>query len=228
MNTNDGIRTELTPSQHQVVLGTLFGDGSLTMGKHSRNARLHFRVSEKDREYIFWKYRGLETTGVFKSPPKFRLCKSGYKFKRTGDLQRVWYLFSRSLPIMTQYRELFYPNGEKSISQSALENLNALGLAVWYMDDGHFHDSLKYKYCRVGLSTQGFTCEDNELVRSWLAGRFGLHFHLHRVKEGHGSELYLTIGKEVRRFLDIVRPYVSQVGCMERKLQREAVKSGQL
>lgn len=73
-------------------------------------------------------------------------------------------------PIFNTYRELFYPDGKKIVPDSISE-LDELGLAIWFMDDGY----------RTGrnlkgavFATHSFSEEDKQKLLNLLQNKFGL------------------------------------------------------
>ena len=49
----------ITKRQYEIILGTIMGDGYIQMtGK--KNARLRFEHSEKQKDYINWKWQELK------------------------------------------------------------------------------------------------------------------------------------------------------------------------
>jgi hypothetical protein len=70
--------------QHQLVVGTLLGDGAM---RCKTNALLEINHSAKQRAYVDWKYRHLADLVI--TPPK----------ERCGNAGRIAYRFvTRSLP----------------------------------------------------------------------------------------------------------------------------------
>jgi len=210
----DRLEFHLNREAEQVVIGSLMGDASIPQNNHG-NPR--FSVSHRigDLEYLQWKYRLVNGSGLFPSPPapkSFRM--ESYR------------LISSRHPGWRSYSNLFYPLGTKMVSEGVLGMISDLGLAVWYMDDGSLSFHCYSGNPRVKLYTQGYTVSENEIMRAWLFKEYNFRFHLKKVKGGCGYHLSLTRKYDSINFLDTVRPYVSQVGCMRRKL--EAVKSGQL
>ena len=114
----------LTEDQYQVLLGGSLGDGSLRRtGAHSAM----FRVGhgEAQTEYLRWKHWMLEP---FSS-----------SIKKTGNGLGFDTL---AMPALAELRtELYGPEGQREVSTSVLERLDARGLAVWYGDDGSFAGS---------------------------------------------------------------------------------------
>jgi len=189
-----------SPRQEQIVLGTTLGDGYLRMGKSSANARLE--TKSKDRDYIFWKYRELFSTGLFSHPPKIRPLGA-------------WLLYSKCHPIFTELRSLFYPKGRKIVPPEVLENLEPLGLAVWYMDDGSLNPLIRKSrpgkvYPRVFLCTDNFSHEENKLIRTWLESRFHLRYVTVGGVSGSPNRYRIRIlgNNGVNALMKVVGPYV--------------------
>ena len=207
MATNNHIIVEFTPEQEQVFIGTMFGDGNLHRKGGTQNAFFQTVCSDRDREYILWKYKILKSSNIFLRSPYLRPEIRGF-----GSHPK-WHLCSRHLPLLTEYNQLFYPNGKKSASLGMLDRLSSLGLAVWYMDDGCSRSDQP----TVILSTQGFPYEENLVIRDWFKEKFGLPF---RVQPHHHGKYYrLVLGRKenVNRFLKLTRPYAQP--CMARKFK---------
>jgi len=201
----------LTSRQEQIILGTLLGDSDLRMTTvRSRNALFRNGHCDKDREYVFWKYKELETTGLFRHIPKLTVRQ----FKDRTGFRTRWWFRSRSHSVFTELHKLFYPNGKKIVPPEVLEKLGDLGLAVWYMDDGSLSLGRPGRPM-VSLCTEGFSLEENCLVRDWFKSKYGLSFKF--IERSLGAyRLRLSRRYEVYEFVDIVRPYI--VPCMERKI----------
>jgi hypothetical protein len=56
--------------------------------------------------------------------------------KITGKISTGYQFFTRSLPCLNIYWELFYPQGTKVIPNNIAQHLTARGLALWLMQDG--------------------------------------------------------------------------------------------
>ena len=185
---------ELTERQKQIILGSLFGDGSLCIQPSSWNALFHTGCSEKNKEYLFWKYEELKSTGLFKGPPK-PTNSHGYPGWRLRSIQH---------PVLTKWYDFFYSNKRKIATKEALDMLDELGLAVWWMDDG--------SYGRY-LSTYCFTYEENSLIRDWIEGKWGVKFTLKRQR----NYWYLSLRKEeFYKLRELISPYI--IPCMSHKI----------
>lgn len=214
MKINSQVKIELSPQQEQVFLGTMLGDGNLHCRGDKQNSFFQTVCTDKDKDYIFWKYRILEPSGIFLRTPQYRPNMSGFGF------HPAWRLSSRHLPLFTRYHKLFYPNGNgmKVVPEEVLERLNVLGITVWYMDDGNLSWGGDYAdKPTIRFYTYNFSFEENTLLRDWFRNKLNFPFE---VEKRRGKYWCLRLGKKVgvERLLTMIRPYA--VPCMGRKFNR--------
>lgn len=126
----------LTPIQHEVLLGSLMGDGSMSRtGKHT--ARFYEGHSPKQDAYTRWKADLLEpyTAHVFES--------DGLSF------------YTHGCRALRPYFDLFYGEGKRVFPVELPDQITPLALAVWYMDDGsvlrRFHPRISFGLDAVSL-----------------------------------------------------------------------------
>ncbi|HEY3067333.1 MAG TPA: recombinase RecA [Methylomirabilota bacterium] len=118
----------LTDDQRQLVLGGGLGDGSIRRtGAHAA----HFRVGHgpAQKEYLGWKQQMLDPFAG--------------AIKRTGNGTGFDTI---AMPALLDLWLELYAEGRRTVCDSALDRLDARGLAVWYGDDGSFTGS----YARWG------------------------------------------------------------------------------
>jgi predicted transcriptional regulator len=180
---------EMTEEEFQVFLGTLYGDGHLTIPSDSKNARGHFAHSLKQQEYCFWKYDKLKR---FCSKPRF---EQEYD-KRTEKIYYSVRVLLRSYPCFTRLYPLLYNNKIKYISKQLINKLEPLGIAVWFMDDGYISGDAYH------LSTNCFTDEDLDLIIEMFKNKFDIEFtkfanHVIRVR-----------WKDCEKFRNLISPYI--------------------
>lgn len=192
----------------QVLIGSMLGDGYVRR-VHSSYVNACFEEAHcaKHEEYTRWKAKQLR-------PLSPRIMK---KFRTRDGRQMVW-LQTRVDPFLTELRARWYrgritSHGHhvKSLCTEDLEDVGILGLAAWHMEDGCYD----YINGRVILCTQGFTRDENETLRGWLASKYG--FRARVDTRGGRPSLVLRRG-DSRRFLRMVRPHVAEVACMVYKL----------
>ena len=184
--------------QFQLILGSLMGDARLECRSKSirakHTARLRIHQSDKQRNYVFWKYEKLKNL-VSKGP---RFTKAWHDKKRNKD-HFSWYFHTQSNEDLGLMHKLFYQNKTKVISKDLLELLNPFGLAVWYMDDGSNNGG------NITLNTHCFSKKEQRVMQNLLKNKFGISATI--VKDR--NKFKLAIGSyEYQRFIDIVRPYI--------------------
>jgi len=196
----------VVPSKMQTaaMLGTLLGDASC------RDHEFRFEHSTKQAAYVEWK-RSLFADLV----PKTTDCtheavdvnsrdgRTAHVKRRTS---RVVYL---SGPHITGelYRQCYSgPGGAKKVTESWLNKLNGLSVALWVIDDGtisgkgnitvsrYAEGSLYREKFSGSLCTQGFSRSEAELLRSWLSERYGVTCSV-------GADNRITISSKMCRAL---------------------------
>jgi len=145
--------------QHEVVVGSLLGDGTLLKTTAGWCFRVHHGLEQ--RSYVETKYAFLRE--YVQSPPR----QSG----------RAYYFRTVTHQAFSDYRERFYKANRKVVPIDLLrERLGGLGLAIWLMDDGGADGN------GVRLNTQSFSYEENVELASFLRTTFGLDARLNRDK----------------------------------------------
>lgn len=118
----------LTTEQTSVLVGDLFGDGSLVpAGPETAYYQCTHCLAQK--LFVKWKYRIL-------NPLSCRTRDFTIIDKRTGVISPVSSMGTWSNRELRKWHRLFYPNGKKTLSPTQVEYLDWQGLAVWYMGDG--------------------------------------------------------------------------------------------
>lgn len=108
-------------STYQVLLGSILGDGCITKNtKKCKNYCFKEMHGPEQREYVAWKGEMLKQLGTIvcgKTRPE---------------------LFTKTMPYFTKLRELVYGNkAEKNrLPDDLFQSTDALGLLVWFLDDG--------------------------------------------------------------------------------------------
>jgi hypothetical protein len=172
----------LSGVQHEIVIGTLMGDGAM---RCKTNALLEVNHSVHQQFYVDWKYRHLES--LVTTPPKLR----------KGNGNRIACRFvTRSLPELTPYYRLFYESGRKQIPEVILSPLT---MAVWFMDDGCKSRNAVY------LNTQQFDRENQLLLLELLKDQWDIQGTLNRDRCYHRIRLSVD---STRRFGDLIEPHL--------------------
>ena len=185
---NQKTKCILNNEQYQVMLGSYLGDGCLQKQSIYNTYRLNFTQGIKQLDYLKWK------TDAFNLTNSIKTIKSGYTNKEN--------IFQ------SKYSPTFIL--EDTPFNLALKDLNPLGLAIWFMDDGS-----RYK-----INSNSFTKEENELLCKMLKDNFSIPSKI--IKESNGfysihildeAKLYETIkdylypGFEYKFYVEFITEY---------------------
>jgi len=176
--------------EFQVLIGSLLGDGCIAIPTGCKNAIYEEPKKLSGGEYLKWKAKILRRFDP-------QLCYTNKYIK----------LYTHVHPELTELRRRWYPNGKKSIVYEDVEKLDALGLAVWYQDDGSYSPS-----SRVCEIYNGFNPVENNILKKILQKKWGFPPSIR--SRGSTHKLYFC-GKRSREFLKTVAPFISP--CMKRK-----------
>ena len=203
------LRTRLdvspTPEQEQIIFGSLLGDGFLhhpNRGGHNMSSALKMTHSGKQREYLEWKHSILSNFA-------YPIHSFSRKEKRGGSWaasngSEVVYFNCASHPYFTDLWERWYINGHRIFSLDNVQNLNWLGLAVWYMDDGTYGFSKGSPY--GFFCTEGFEADAQPVIKDFLLNKFGLPCSV--VATGHGKTKIRILAAGIRILQEKIDQYV--------------------
>lgn len=198
----------LFPSEKQIILGSLLGDMYCRITNSCKNAQVEEVHSMKQQSYLLWKLSRLESLS-------FNLRET-----EIGALHAE----SRVYSVLNYYYCLFYKNGKKQVNRVILDKLDALGLAVWYMDDGSY--SKKDKNCR--FYTNCFSYEENLLIKRWFEERWNLLPRIHSCFKRGKSYYFINFNAEnTKKLISIIEPHIHEsmkykIGSVE-KMEAEEV-----
>jgi len=89
-------------------------------------------------------------------------------------------------------------------------------MAVWYMDDG----STKHKNFSMKLCTEGFTLNDNIILKNIIKEKFNIDCSIKNYKVKEKIYNYLSFNKKNSILLNnLIKPYF--VSCMRYKLLKD-------
>ncbi|WP_346928220.1 hypothetical protein [Clostridium sp.] len=211
---NEYTNKKYTPTEieENIIIGSLLGDGSLGLYGRSKNAYYREHGCDAQIQYRLWKSEKLQRL-------KFSL-NTNYKYAK---------LSSHSNSYFTELYNKFYINKVKTITTENIKLLtHPIGLACFYMDDGTLViDSAKrknnsiYLFPRISLYTLSFSESENIIIRNHLDNTFGVKTKLKYRKDGKKTILEINKKEDIIRFINIVKPYVSEIPCMKYKIDLE-------
>ena len=185
--------------QHEILVGSLLGDGTLRKQGTRTNALLEVNHSFKYQEYVDWKCNNFQEYVL--TQPK----------ARQGKGLRVAYRFTtQSIPVFTSYYNWFYKDRVKRVPKDL--KLTPISLAVWFMDDGTKIRSAFY------LNTQQFTLQEQKFLQKLLLDEFEIESTLNRDKKYWRIRVST---ESTKKMLQIIKPYI--LPCFRYKLRFDPV-----
>ena len=186
-----GLPNTMTPVERQVIIGSLLGDGSMSMYKRSLFPAFRERHALAQGEYLRWK--GCLLT-------RFQPYIREHNATVAGKTHPGLFLSTPQVPIFEEFMA-FYKDGHKTVPEFAVSELNLLALAIWIQDDGHLCSADSNKRLRhpyIEINSQSFSEEDNERlcnrVRTILVSP-----KVNVIKSANGTGWKLLLGVDATR-----------------------------
>lgn len=197
-NTVGRLQSLFPPHQFDVIIGSLLGDARLecrSVGKrYPVSARLRIHQSDKQKEYVFWKYAQLENL-VLKEPRRIKVWRDA---KRNKD-HYSWYFHTKTLEEFGALYHYFYKDTVKIFPQDLFNYLTPRAIAVWFMDDG---SNTVESYT---LNTHCFSVESQNKIIQFFKEKYGIIGRL--VKDR--LKYKIAIGRhEYKQFNQIIEPFI--------------------
>lgn len=183
----------LSEVENQVILGGLLGDLYCRIKKTCKNAQIEGAHCKEQEPYLLWKINMLKSLSF-----SLRRNRKGYLF-----------FASKAYPCLNYYRDIFYKNGKKQVGNEILNKINDFGLAIWYMDDGSFKKRDKYCY----IHTNGFTYEENFLIKNWFINRWNIYPKIitHKDQKRYPKKIWYLLKfdvSETKKLISIIKEYI--------------------
>lgn len=199
--------TEISEDQYQFLLGAILGDGHIAH-RDVLKPQFEWGQASERKDYVYFASNLLDDAYV--------------RVRKASKGKSEFYSFNWRHLINNKLAKTSY-NTKKCINEELISELDARGLAVWFMDDGHWRHEKSVATIRRGgvnrfsgvvyLYTCGFTLVENELLKKILFNKFNLDFHI-RQRNGY---FYLAMGSisNIKLFFNIVAQYM--IPCLQYK-----------
>ncbi len=191
----------LSPSQQQLILGSVMGDGNLSRPVRRDDHSTRFRMGHGARQaaYLDWKLSLLANI-----PHTRTVNAKGAVF---GDVT--------PLAELAELREaVYFGDGKKHLSWDYLKKLTPLALAIWYMDDGCFtvrskgvQERTRGGSGRVEICVEAMSPGSRERLLQYLRDTHGLDVRLRVSGAQRVSYLVFTTSAS-EKFQRLVAPFV--------------------
>lgn len=202
------MKTKITKDSRNLLIALLLGDGTI-----SNNFVFKLSHSIQQTEYLQWKIKQLDNAGLKNNGLKTYTSTCGYNSGST-----VIYSQLSIIPFIKLLRRIFYKPKKIIGNRKLLNRLDARGIAIWYMDDGHIN--IRKTNGKIhGFYIKIATClskEENQIIIDYFKEEWNISFY--QFSEGKGTYSICCGTKEGVKFIEIVKPYVSQIPSMTYKI----------
>lgn len=205
------MKTKITKESRNLLIALLLGDGTI-----SNNNVFKLSHCKEQRDYLEWKIEQLKNAGLRNNGLKEYISVKGYNIGK-----KVYYTQLNIIPFIKVLRRVFYKPYKKLGNRKLLNRLDAKGIAIWYMDDGHIN------YRKTNGKVHGFyikiaTCipkEELQIIIDYFKEVWNIEFYMFHEGKKENSYSLCCGTKEGIKFISIVKPYVEQVPSMIHKIQ---------
>lgn len=205
------MKTKFNKESRNLLIALLLGDGTICSNNVFKLAHC-----EAQKDYLEWKIKQLNDAGIRNNGIKSYIKTRGYNIGVP-----VVYTQLNVIPFIKVLRKVVYKEKKVIGNRKLLNRLDARGIAIWYMDDGHINIRKDKSGRPMGFYIKIATCEPREEVQviiDYFKEVWGINFYMFH--EGKKDDSYsLCCGtKEGLKFISLVKPYVSQVPSMMHKI----------
>jgi hypothetical protein len=204
------MKSKFNKESRNLLIGLLLGDGTI-----SKNYVFKLSHSEKQREYLEWKIKQLKNNGIRNTGIKEYISTCGY-----NKGSKVLYVQLNIVPFIKVLRKIVYKETKIIGNRKLLNRLGAREIAILYMDEGHINFR-KVNNKIIGFYIKISLClpeKEIQVFIDYFKEVWNINFY--KFHEGKKENSYsLCCGtKEGKKFITIVKPYVSQIPSMLYKL----------
>jgi recombination protein RecA len=191
----------LSPSQQQLILGSVMGDGNLSrpVRREDHSARFRMGHGAGQATYMDWKLSLL----------------ANVPHTRTVNVKGAVFADFTPLAELGELREVVYQgDGKKHLAWDYLKKLTPLALAVWYMDDGYFavrskglQERTRGGTGRIEICVEAMSPGSRERLVQYLRDTHGLDVRLRYSGARRVSVLVFTTSAS-EKFQKMVAPFI--------------------
>jgi hypothetical protein len=198
-------KVELTNIQKQVIIGSSLGDAYIEPSDSNKTAAIVFKHSLKQKDFLEFKKNCL-TTLIYPSKQcmvmKTKILKKRKSILDGREIESEA-IETRTMhhPCLTYYRDIFYPNGVKIVPKEILDEIDAMGIAVWFMDDGIKYHGYSFKIC-----THSFSKENVNLLVDMFKKRFNINSHCYT--DSGNYNILVIDASSIHDFRRLIEPYI--------------------
>ncbi len=182
------------------VAAMLLGDGCLRRRQESWNAFYHQSQIKKHEDYVFWK------ADILHNISRVSIWESPERTQTTGAIGKACYhMDTGAVPFYTTIYERTYIDRVKRVSPHDLKLFDWESMAIWYMDDGYYHNIHAKSY----ICTDNFSFGDCLLLKKVMYEKLGIMTGItrRRLKDSYGYRISIS-RKSMDMFFDGMYKYI--------------------
>lgn len=209
------MKSKINKQSRNLVIAMLLGDGTI-----SNNFSFKMAHAIEQQDYLTWKIKQLNNHGIRNNGLKYYTSSAGYNVGKS-----VVYTQLNVLPLFRLLRRIMYKPKKVINTRRILNRLDARGVAIWYMDDGHINVSYNQKGNVKSLHVKIATCqskEDNQVIIDYFKDVWNISFY--QFSEGRGTFSICAGTKEAKKFVAIIKNYVLEIPSMWYKIRNKMTK----
>lgn len=206
------MKTKITKESRNLLIALLLGDGTICSNNVFKLAH-----AEQQKDYLEWKIKQLNDAGIRNNGLKTYVKTCGYNIG-----VNVYYTQLNIIPFIKVLRRIFYKPKKVLGNRKLLNRLDARGIAIWYMDDGHINIRKDKDGRPMGFYIKISTClpkDELQVIIDYFKEVWDVSFYMfHECKKEDSFSLCCGT-KEGLKFINIIKKYVLQVPSMVHKIQ---------
>lgn len=206
------MKTKITKESRNLLIALLLGDGTIC-----NNNVFKLAHAEQQKDYLEWKIKQLNDAGIRNNGLKTYIKTCGYN---TGV--NVYYTQLNIIPFIKVLRRIFYKPKKVLGNRKLLNRLDARGIAIWYMDDGHINIRKDKDGRPMGFYIKIATClpkNELQIIIDYFKEVWDVNFYMFHEGKKEDSFSLCCGTKEGLKFINIIKKYVLQVPSMVHKIQ---------
>ena len=206
------MKTKITKESRNLLIALLLGDGTIC-----NNNVFKLAHAEQQKDYLKWKIKQLNDAGIRNNGLKTYVKTCGYN---TGV--NVYYTQLNIIPFIKVLRRIFYKPKKVLGNRKLLNRLDAKGVAIWYMDDGHINIRKDKDGRPMGFYIKIATClpkNELQIIIDYFKEVWDVNFYMFHEGKKEDSFSLCCGTKEGLKFINIIKKYVLKVPSMAHKIQ---------
>lgn len=206
------MKTKITKESRNLLIALLLGDGTIC-----NNNVFKLAHAQQQKDYLEWKIKQLNDAGIRNNGLKIYVKTCGYN---TGV--NVYYTQLNIIPFIKVLKRIFYKPKKVLGNRKILNRLDARGVAIWYMDDGHINIRKDKDGRPMGFYIKIATClpkNELQIIIDYFKEVWDVNFYMFHEGKKEDSFSLCCGTKEGLKFINIIKKYVLQVPSMVHKIQ---------